>query len=257
MSLRLAQVAVRLELLREERVRLLQTLLAVDPNETNHLIVLTRASVHVHCVVRLPRREIHLLRLLVPLVRLELLGAFQVQRSGRLLGHVPRGDSVRRLPLVRSTVHVHRVARFARAEETPLGAIEISRVLVVPRDAAIILDEPIVSLVLLHDLQRFLPVVALHRRLCRLHRATRVDEVIDRRLRLAELAKAIAPLLLQRANLSPHSALRAFAKLHRAAIRVPADVRLLRLFHAPERVVQLARAFVHVRASKRRANLLH
>mmetsp|Transcript_36111 Transcript_36111/g.90175 ORF Transcript_36111/g.90175 Transcript_36111/m.90175 type:complete len:413 (-) Transcript_36111:1159-2397(-) len=197
-----APAVVTLQLLRQVEVRLGEKIFPERRHQTDHVVVHAVLLVHVDGQVVLLDGQVHLLGLLPALVGLELPRALRVQQRCLGVRHVPHGHLVRRLPPIRATVHLHRLARLPRTQKAPLRLIVLAGLLVVPRDAAIVrlkLAGPgpaAAARLRVHDLERFLPVAALHRRLDGFDALAGFDEVVDGGVHLFHLHQVVAPPLL-------------------------------------------------------------
>mmetsp|Transcript_759 Transcript_759/g.1338 ORF Transcript_759/g.1338 Transcript_759/m.1338 type:complete len:273 (-) Transcript_759:58-876(-) len=253
MFLRVLKVALVLQLLRQVRVRLRQQVLPVQSHQPHHLVVLPRLFVHVYREVMLLHRQVHPLRLLQLVQRLQLARAASVQRVHLGVGEVTHGNLVRRLPLPRARVHLHRIASQSGFDVVPLRLLPLPRLVVVARDA-LVKGQRHVAALCFDDPRGLCPLSTLDRRLDRLHALPGLDEVIDGGIHLLAHHQPVAPLLLQPRHIAGELAAR---ELHGPAERVTATVRLHRLSAPPLMLVKLARLFVHPGALKRVGDRVH
>mmetsp|Transcript_18210 Transcript_18210/g.45957 ORF Transcript_18210/g.45957 Transcript_18210/m.45957 type:complete len:651 (-) Transcript_18210:1778-3730(-) len=199
--LRLLELVLALELLRQVQVRLREEVLAVLRHEPDHVVIVPVLLVHVDGEVGLRHHQVELLRLLDPPRGLELLRLRHVELPHLVLGHVGRGDLVRLVPLVVPAVHLDGALGLPRPQPVPLRLVKVLGVLKVLRNHLV---EALRHVLLLRvdNLHRLGPLLGLDRRLDRLDVLARLDKVVDGRVQLLLLHQVHAPVVLERHHLA-------------------------------------------------------
>mmetsp|Transcript_64778 Transcript_64778/g.88967 ORF Transcript_64778/g.88967 Transcript_64778/m.88967 type:complete len:200 (-) Transcript_64778:420-1019(-) len=198
--LRLPEITLRLEVLREEQVRLLQQLLPILRHQPHHAVVLALFFVHVDGEIGLLDGEEE------PLGLLELpeadhpLGLGDVQHRHLPLRHESNRQLVSLLPLVVLRVHLHRQLGGPRELVELLRLLQLLRLLEVLGDALEV-RFALVGIEVLHELCRLEPLARVERGFDSLGGAVGLDVVVDGHVHLLRAHEIVAPLLLEGNNL--------------------------------------------------------
>eukprot|EP00955_Chlamydomonas_euryale_P116457 366417-Chlamydomonas_euryale.AAC.25 len=197
---RFAQVALRLELLRDEHVRGREVFTAVRLHEPDHVVVHLGLLVHRDGLVDLVAHHIRALRLLELVRHLELACLLAIESALLSLRQVAAGHLLCGFPLACAAVHVDGVDRHVSFDVVALGLAVIACLFIVLADALVV-GQRLVMVKVVDDAGGLGELPALDRRLNRLFRAAGLDEVVDRGVHLLLREQPVAPRLLDRDDL--------------------------------------------------------
>mmetsp|Transcript_8238 Transcript_8238/g.24424 ORF Transcript_8238/g.24424 Transcript_8238/m.24424 type:complete len:646 (-) Transcript_8238:1922-3859(-) len=246
----LLEVPLKLVLLRDVLICVVEQLLAVFGNEPQHLLVLLTLLVHVDGKVEIIDHEVHLLGFDQLALLLQALRKRDVQLLPDLSAQVRLGHLVRLLELRCVDVHLDGTLGAARLDEGPLGLVVLPQLRIV-RGQLLVRGQRELRFCgssgdscnrCVEQLLGLVPLLGSHRGFDGLRLRAGLDVMVDRGVHLPLRGQPITALLLERDDEPWRVLLR---QLDGLPVRVAPAERVHRWGNHAHPVVQLAGLLVH------------